>query len=534
MPIRNYLPFGNRKPIRLELETAIVEATPEKLPSRQDWKPRGVAMGVPGFSITARANFEIAPYDFQRIIQAIDTDSYIKQAFFKHQDLMWKEGWDIIAENVDAVDYLYQRLDYIEQAMEKSFQDFLSEASDQLFKFSNVFIAKVRAPQTYPFPRPLRGLQDKDPIIGYEILPTEAMEIQRDSFNNPLKYKQRITTETAFEVFNARSKAITEPEWFPDEIIHLTIDRKPGRIFGTPFLTSVMDDIVALRQIEEDIENLIHQELFPLYTYRVGTELSPAEENELTAAADALADLRSEGGLVIPERHEVAVLGAEGNALDAENYLNHFKQRVAIGLGMSPHHLGMVMNGGNRSVTDRLDIALYDRIKKYQKSLSESVRFGIFNELLYEAGFEPIQNPHAKGMSDRCDFKFNEIDVDTQAKTDNQVIQKYTAGVITLAEARIMLRMSPDADETQLVTHINAAIAAKFAPPPPPAAPGAPAKPAPPRPTQILPTPAAKTSKNIAMPRNQHGTRTSPNIRHTDIDVDPLIALLMEDEETDE
>ena len=32
-----------------------------------------------------RANFEQSPYPLDRIIEAIDTDSYIKQAFFKYK-----------------------------------------------------------------------------------------------------------------------------------------------------------------------------------------------------------------------------------------------------------------------------------------------------------------------------------------------------------------------------------------------------------------------------------------------------------------
>jgi hypothetical protein len=100
-----------------------------------------------------------------------------------------------------------------------------------------------------------------------------------------------------------------------------------------------MDDIVALRQIEEDIQNLIHRELFPLYKYKVGTDDQPAEPDEIEAAANELANLRTEGGLVLPNRHDVEVVGADGNALDANPYLTHFKERVAIGLGSIPSPL---------------------------------------------------------------------------------------------------------------------------------------------------------------------------------------------------
>ena len=222
------------------------------------------------------------------------------------------------------------------------------------------------------------------------------------------------------------------PVWTAEKVIHLHFDRKTGRAFGTPFLINVLDDVIALRQIEEDIQNLVHRELFPLYKYKIGTAEQPAEPEEITQAAIEIENLRAEGGLILPFRHDVEVIGSQGSALDASQYLNHFKERVAIGLGVAPHHLGMSMNGGNRSVTERLDVALYDRIKQMQKLFSEMVRLNIFNELLFEGGFDPISNPMESGDSDRCYFKFKEIDVDTQVKKENHVIQKYVSNLITL------------------------------------------------------------------------------------------------------
>ena len=70
--------------------------------------------------------------------------------------------------------------------------------------------------------------------------------------------------------------------------------------------------------------------------------------------------------MVTPWNHEIDVVGAQGNALEIKEYLNHFKERVAIGLGVSPHHLGMMSGTSNRSVTERLDLALYDKIKNLQ------------------------------------------------------------------------------------------------------------------------------------------------------------------------
>jgi hypothetical protein len=165
--------------------------------------------------------------------------------------------------------------------------------------------------------------------------------------------------------------------------------------------------------------------------------------------------MRSEGGIILPHRHDIDVVNSNKSGLDASQYLEHFKERVAVGLGVAPHHLGMVMNGGNRSVTDRLDTALYDKVKQYQKMFAEMVRVHIFNELLLEGGFDPIANPSEDSNSDRCYFKFNEIDVDTQVKKETHIIQKFTNSVITLQEARIDLGLDPEFDINNLFSSIQ-------------------------------------------------------------------------------
>jgi hypothetical protein len=220
-------------------------------------------------------------------------------------------------------------------------------------------------------------------------------------------------------------------------------------------LANVLDDVVALRQMEEDIQNLVHRELFPLYKYIIGTADQPAEPEEIEKAAAEIENLRAEGGLILPYRHDVDVIGAAKEALEADAYLQHFKERVSIGLGVAPHHLGMTLNGGNRSMTERLDTSLYDKIKQFQKQFSEMVRLHIFNELLFEGGFDPIQNPMETDLSDRCYFKFNEIDVDTQVKKETHIMQKYVNSLITLTEARVELGIDPEVDMENLFTGIQ-------------------------------------------------------------------------------
>jgi hypothetical protein len=445
MAILDYLPFrsldnvSGRRFVARTIDPENVKQLPKTM------KIAALALGFQGSTwyYNSRSTFEPSPYDFDRIMQAVDTDSYVRQAMNKYKELFWKEGWQISGENQEAVSYLYQRIDFIEMAMKRPFIDFLEEVSDQLFKFSNAFIVKARGDISEYFPEKLNPINSTQPIVGYYLIPTEQVRILRDKFNRPKAYQQSTDPLTY-------SPTDKDPVWAADRVIHIAIDKKTGRAFGTPFLSNVLDDVVALRQMEEDIQNLVHRELFPLYKYTIGTPEQPAEPNEIDRAAAEIENLRSEGGLILPHRHNIDIVGAGKEALDAAGYLEHFKERVSVGLGLAPHHLGIGMNGGNRSVTDRLDVALYDKIKKYQKIFSETIRLHMFNELLFEAGYDPILNPVTDGISDRCYFKFNEIDVDTQVKKETHVIQKFVNNLIGISEARLELNLSPDVDETEL------------------------------------------------------------------------------------
>lgn len=472
------------------------------------------------FTGTRRRAFEQPDYDFSRIHNAIDTDSYAKQAFAKYRQLFWKQGWEIISENPDAVDYLWQRIDYLEVAMNRPFQKFLEEVVDQYMRFGNVFIARSRGDLAPFYPGKLRSPEGRLPIVGYYVLPTETIEIFRTRNNKPTRYRQN--TALAESPFNTK----TMPTWKAEDIIHLHMDRKPGRAFGTPFITAALEDIVALRQMEEDIQNLVHRELFPLYKYKIGTDEHPASKTDIEEAEVELESLRSEGGLIMPHHHDLETIGGDENIMDAGGYLTHFKERVAIGLGVFPHHLGMSTEGGNRSVTDRLDAALYDAVKHEQRLIAEDIRFHMFNELLWEGGFDPFINPkRLVDVSDRCVFRFNEIDVDTLVKSETHELQKFTTNAITLPEVRLALKMKPEMDESQTM----AAIQARMAPDSvskgvdggapsvidtTPAAAKTPSSGTPNRPNK------SKGAGNIIRPRNQHGKRTSPNIRRSDDDYD--------------
>jgi len=514
MAIKSYLPFAKNL---FAIEEQKVNQDDVKALGKS-FKIAALALGFRGsnFYYDHRASFEPSPYDFNRITQAFDTDGYVRQAISKHKELFWKEGWEILGENSEAVEYLYRRIDLMEMTMKRPFAEFLVELSDQLIKYSNVFIVKARADISSYLPDKLNAIGGTQPIAGYYLIPTEQTYILRDKQNRPKAYQQ--ATDPLTYSPNDR-----DPVWSADRVIHMHFEKKPGRAFGTPFLSTVLDDIIALRQMEEDIQNLVHRELFPLYKYTIGTADQPAEPEEISRAAAEIENLRSEGGLILPFRHAVDVIGANNTALDASKYVDHFKERVAVGLGVAPHHLGMSMNGGNRSVTERLDVSLYDRIKQLQKQFSDMIRIHLFNELLFEGGFNPLETPAADSQSDRCFLVFKEIDVFTQVKKENHIIQKYVNNLITIEEARLLLGLDSEVDEEKLFGNMQAKTQMDMmkaqaglasAAPSPKSSDGQKSAT---KGQRNLPS-SRKGVGNSSRPQNQNGRKTSPNIKRSDND----------------
>lgn len=514
MAIRDFMPFYQAPGSSSSKKAQILPINDQRALAKV-FKVAALATGLNGLpsSMNSRATFEVPETDLHRIAKAIDTDSYARQAVNKYKELLWKEGWEIVSENPDAASYMWQRIDFMEIAMGRPFNEFLVEVADQLVRFANVFIVKSRGDLAPYFPGRISSPDGKNPIVGYYIIPTEQVEILRDKNNKVKWYRQRRDDG----LFSSKGYREESPKWSAKDVIHISIDKKPGRAFGTPFLATALDDIVALRQIEEDIQNLIHRELFPLYKYKIGTDEHPSTQDEIDRAVLEIESLRTEGGLVMPHRHDVEVIGAEGNVLDAEPYIEDMKERVATSLGLFPHHLGMMGSGANRAMTDRLDISLYEKIKTYQRLVADRIRLDIFDELLIEGGFDPHVHPSQIGQSDRCIFRFKEIDVDTQVKKETHAIQKYVQGAITLPELRLELGYDPDIDEAE--TH--AAYAARMALPPNSAT----------KVIDVPPVPAQKAlpagsdnkgPNNIIRPTNQYGSKTSPGIRRADVDLDWL------------
>jgi len=381
------------------------------------------------------------PYDFDmvEITTAYSTDSYVRQAVDEIISFMFKSGHEIVGKDQGAVDYVKLRLKAMEFATNKPFNQFLTEVGEDLVMYHNVFIIKARAPASYKYP----GNISVKPVIatktvaGYFVLPPETVEIKRDERGNIKEYRQ--------------NSAEGEIKYKPSEIIHIYADRPRGRAYGIPFLAQVLDDVRLLRNIEEMISRLIHKETFPLLHYTIGTEEpgGDAEVNEIDDAAEALETLTRDGALITNARHKITIIGSEGKALSAHEYLKYFEARVFTGLGVSEVVMGRGATS-SKSTSDNMYADMHDKAKAYLTIVANFFKFYIINELLFEGGYLPTEM-----AEDAVYLQFNDTDQDAKIKIENQAIQKHVQGATTFEEMRLELKLDPISPEDEKRLYYN-------------------------------------------------------------------------------
>lgn len=352
-------------------------------------------------------DFEDRPIDLDRIQNAYNTESYVRRAVDKYAELMFKEGWDITGANDDATEYLWTRIKLMEEATGRSIGDTLMDAAMDLVKFGNAYLIKARQSGGYKLPVNAQGYSGNQPVVGYFVLPANTMRVSRDVNGKILKYEQDASGETK--------------EFNPTEIIHMTHKKPTGRAYGVPFVQPVLNDILILRQIEENVARLIHRNLFPMYKYKVGTDTPgyEATDEEIEAAEEDIQTMTMDGIWVMSERHDMQVVGGDTNGMDASEYLKIFRQRVFSGLGVSGISMG-ISEGASRATASSLSAEMIDGVKEFQRILSSTITHQIVHELLFEGGYDPTLNPE-----DQVDFRFFEIDLDSKVKKENHAIQMF-------------------------------------------------------------------------------------------------------------
>lgn len=377
-------------------------------------------------------------YDMREPVAILDTEGYVKQTVARKLALSFRNGYEIVGDRQEDVEYIERRVSAMELVTGQSFDNFLKSILRLLYTTSNCFVQKLRQEESAPVKKKESG---KEPIAGYAIIPPHTMlPLLKDG--HIVKWRRIFDQGVPYIDLN------------PDDVHHYVLDRKSGHIFGTPRLVGVRDDIFALRRLEENIELLFINHLFPLFHVKIGTENAPCTygengESEIDMVRWQIENMPKEGVFVTDERVEVEAVGAQGKSLSYQDLIDHYKSRIFTALGMSALDMGEG-DGANRSTADNISQNLKDSIKSDLDDFCSQIRLTIFREWFAEATYSTAQD-----ACTRTKLSFHEIDLDNRIKEETHVMALFNSNLLTETEARKRLKYKPMEKAQRRETHFE-------------------------------------------------------------------------------
>jgi hypothetical protein len=427
----------------LTSSTSMIEDAESKIPAPSLEKTKDPVFNYRTTRPYFMNDWQKLEHDFKEIDKVATIEAYLQISFDKKLSLFTKEGYEIIGKDPDLVQYVERRLREVCYVSRTTPRQLITDIAKNIIRYSNCFVLVRRNDKTSGgYTRTDSKGRKIAPISSLHILPTSMVQVKVNDLKQPIKYRQ-YSEEDWTE--NTRPTSIYEPS----EIIHFNVNKLEGFVVGSPRCSAAIEDIKALRRIESDVEVLLHQSIFPIVQYKVGTEAMPATilpdgRDEISMVTEVINNQPPEGFFVTPERHEIKMIGAEGRSLRAESYLDYFKKRVLAALGLSTVDIGEG-DTANRSTAATMSSSLINSVKSDQLVLEEQIYAHLIVPLLQEStednSFDWLD------PENRVILRFKEIDVENQIKKENAAIQLWLNSAISHDELRDRIGMSSATDD---------------------------------------------------------------------------------------
>jgi len=376
--------------------------------------------------------FHKPEFDLPTIANAVEMDGILQRCVTVYEEQILKNGIDFISRDDKAQIHVDRRLREIDILTGISFFETLSKVVRQLVIYGNAYIIKVRSNNKSRFGKEYELYGKKmNPIVGLFVADATTMEIGINNKGHIVNYKQKIRGE--------------ENVWDEKDIIHFTYHKTPGTLTGMSSIVPVLDDVRALRKLEEEVEILGFQYSIPLYLYKVGTKDMPPAPGEIENVSATVNSMPAYGMLVVPGHHTIEVPTNNNTPVDILSFVTHFKKRIYSGLGVSPIAMGEV-DSANRNTAESLDLAMQTGTIGYQRILKSKLEMELLREIILDGKFDD------NGTD--IEVRFPEIDLEHQIKKETHIIQKFINNLITREEARNEMDYDTDFDEKNTYLHL--------------------------------------------------------------------------------
>ena len=385
------------------------------------------------YSSRFRGEWYKPEWDFDEIQIAESVDSFLGQAIKKKVDRFLVAGWEFVSLNDEALTYVKRRISESEAVSNRPFSLLLTATARDLFRFQNCMWVKARSEDS-------SSGDIRVDISGKELVPVASWYIV--PFTD-IRLKAKTNGELK-KVMQILPDGLTQ-EFFPQDIVHFYMYKNPGFSVGSPILFSALDDIALLRRIEENVEELIETNLFPVFHYTIGNDqyperVGPDGIKESDVVKKTIQYMPAGSVFVSDHRHAITAIGSESKALRIETYLEYFRSRVFSAIGTTPVDMGDGSTA-NRSTSNTLSKNMILDVEAVQESMKQFFDFFVIKELLAEGGFDPLDEDN------KVEIKFGVVDKEERLALENQTIQLFTNNLLKESEARKALGYRPFTEE---------------------------------------------------------------------------------------
>ena len=383
-------------------------------------------------------------YNMSNFRKMVKTESLCRVYVDKFSTLTLIQGWVIASGIKKAADYVKFRLNEIELVGHYSLDEHIEVLIRNLLPYSNGYMYIQRSSKSSSGSAYKNKVTGKEfqPISRIETIDLDMFDVHHitDQFGNTLFYDQYLENN-----FIKRYTA--------DEIIHFKL--YPGKIFGNPIMSTVVDDITMLRRLEDNMILQSFQNAIPPIVLRVPASSNLTiigEDPNVIWAASVLESLKAHGGIVLTSECSVEIPGPS-TLLDLTKYLQYSKSRSLAGLHMSSILIGEG-NTANKSTAAAMIDDTMNHAKYVQNIFSRYFQKYIINDILLSS-----KNGYYSKLIDKVFVYFPEIDIEYKHDVENHALLMYNGGLFTSTESREKCGKSPltEQDKTDLYANNSGA-----------------------------------------------------------------------------
>lgn len=369
-------------------------------------------------------------YNFKKLRQIYRRFGFIRQALAVYKTRSTSEMPDIACDNIKAKKVLMDRLKEMEvfEKLPDMFQDLplfgnvfyeilydeeeidtdpkklISNKNSNIVNNKAKFENSIEVTRSQDFKEKARRLKK---IIGIKRLEPDYMQVVTDEYGNTVYYVN--IRESALPVVLER--------W---RVIHIKLDPLPGDAFGIGLVEGAIDDIAALRMVEDLQLQLIKHDIYP---FRMFT----CPSNDVILEVESkLAEQERFGDLVVPDGVKMEQSKIGNASQDLRALMKFYEEKIFMDLGVP---MGMLIqgNGTNKSTavvqSDSFNHNVYSLMNQIYLVMEKFCKL----VLLFE------------GVESDVVWNYKDIDRAGETVVRKEIVEWFDKGIVDIEDAVSLL-----------------------------------------------------------------------------------------------